>query len=93
MENPFKYGGIGYGPYFADCTEELANLVQEMKNLSRGYLVSPRRFGKTCLLFNFFLFVLAFCGSWIPFLQLKQVVAVSGVLACQTVQKPVSVWL
>jgi len=52
MENPFKYGGIVRGPYFADRTEELANLVQEMKNLSRVFLVSPRRFGKTCLLFN-----------------------------------------
>jgi len=52
MENPFKYGGIVRGPYFADRTEELANLAQEMKNLSRVFLVSPRRFGKTCLLFN-----------------------------------------
>lgn len=52
MENPFKYGGIVRGPYFADRTEELANLVQEMKNFSRVFLVSPRRFGKTCLLFN-----------------------------------------
>ena len=52
MENPFKYGGVVRGPYFADRAEELANLVQEMENLSRVFLVSPRRFGKTCLLFN-----------------------------------------
>ena len=52
MENPFKYGGIVRGPYFADRSEELAELVQEMNNLSRVFLVSPRRFGKTCLLFN-----------------------------------------
>lgn len=52
MENPFKYGGIVRGPYFANRSEELAELVQEMNNLSRVFLVSPRRFGKTCLLFN-----------------------------------------
>jgi len=52
MENPFKYGAIVRGPYFADRTEELAELVGEMKNLTRVFLISPRRFGKTCLLFN-----------------------------------------
>ena len=52
MENPFKYGGIVRGAYFANRSEELAELVQEMNNLSRVFLVSPRRFGKTCLLFN-----------------------------------------
>jgi len=52
MENPFKYGGIVRGPHFADRKEELGELVQEMENLSRVFLISPRRFGKTCLLFN-----------------------------------------
>jgi len=52
MENPFKYGGIVRGPHFADRKEELDELVQEMDNLSRVFLISPRRFGKTCLLFN-----------------------------------------
>jgi hypothetical protein len=52
MENPFKYGGIVSGPYFADRKDELAELLREMNNLSRVFLVSPRRFGKTCLLFN-----------------------------------------
>jgi AAA+ ATPase superfamily predicted ATPase len=52
VENPFKYGGIVRGPHFADRTEELAELVGEMKNLTRVFLISPRRFGKTCLLFN-----------------------------------------
>jgi hypothetical protein len=52
MENPFKYGGIVRGPYFADRTQEIAQLVREMTNLSRVFLVSPRRFGKTCLLSN-----------------------------------------
>jgi len=31
MENPFKYGTIVHGPYFADRTEELAELVGKMK--------------------------------------------------------------
>ena len=52
MENPFKYGGIVRGPYFADRREELTELTREMTNLSRVFLISPRRFGKTCLLFN-----------------------------------------
>ena len=52
MDNPFKFGGIVRGPYFADRTEELDELAREMSNLSRVFLVSPRRYGKTCLLFN-----------------------------------------
>jgi len=52
MENPFKYGGIVRGPHFADRKKELAELVREMENLNRVFLVSPRRYGKTCLLAN-----------------------------------------
>jgi len=52
MENPFKYGGIVKRPYFADREVELAELVREMENLNRVFLVSPRRYGKTCLLAN-----------------------------------------
>ena len=52
MENPFKYGGIVRGPYFADRVEELNGLVTEMTNLNLVFLISPRRYGKTCLLFN-----------------------------------------
>ena len=51
MQNPFKYGGIVSGPYFADRTEEIKELQREMENYSRVFLVS-RRFGKTCLLHN-----------------------------------------
>ena len=50
MENPFKYGGIVRGPYFADRKNEIKELKREMVNLNRVFLVSPRRFGKTCLL-------------------------------------------
>lgn len=52
MENPFKYGSIVRGPYFADRSEELTELQREMINATRVFLVAPRRFGKTCLLFN-----------------------------------------
>jgi AAA+ ATPase superfamily predicted ATPase len=52
MENPFKYGGVVTGPYFADRTDEIKELEREMENTNRVFLVSPRRFGKTCLLFN-----------------------------------------
>ena len=52
MENPFKYGGIVRGSHFADRQDEITELVQEMTNLTRVFLISPRRFGKTCLLWN-----------------------------------------
>ena len=52
MENPFKYGGVVRGPYFADRRNEIKELKREMLNLNRVFLVSPRRFGKTCLLLN-----------------------------------------
>jgi hypothetical protein len=52
VENPFKYGGVVRGPYFADRQSELSELAGEMKNLNRVFLVSPRRYGKTCLLAN-----------------------------------------
>jgi hypothetical protein len=52
MENPFKYGGVVRGAYFADRKSEKNELKREMENLNRVFLVSPRRFGKTCLLLN-----------------------------------------
>ena len=52
MRNPFKYGGIVTGPYFADRSGEIKTLKREIENLNRVFLVSPRRIGKTCLLHN-----------------------------------------
>jgi hypothetical protein len=52
MENPFRYGGVVSGPFFADRRSELKELKREMANLNHVFLVSPRRFGKTCLLLN-----------------------------------------
>ena len=48
MENPFKYGGIVRGAHFADRKKEINELKREMLNLNQVFLVSPRRFGKTC---------------------------------------------
>lgn len=52
MENPFKYASIVTGPYFADRALEISELLSEMRNLGRVFLISPRRYGKTCLIFN-----------------------------------------
>ncbi|MGB5985056.1 MAG: hypothetical protein WBG37_07105, partial [Desulfobacterales bacterium] len=52
MENPFKYGAVVRGRHFADREREMGELQREMENLNRVFLVSPRRFGKTCLLLN-----------------------------------------
>ena len=52
MRNPFRYGGIVTGAYFADRTEEIQELQREIENINRVFLVSPRRLGKTCLLYN-----------------------------------------
>jgi len=52
VENPFRYGRIVRGAYFADRGAELKELEREAHSGGRVFLVSPRRFGKTCLLFN-----------------------------------------
>lgn len=52
MENPFKYGGVVRRPFFADRKEELAELAREMSSLSKVFLISPRRYGKSSLLVN-----------------------------------------
>ena len=52
MENPFKFGGVVRRPYFADRRSELKELKREMLNQNHVFLVSPRRFGKTCVLMN-----------------------------------------
>lgn len=51
-ENPFQYGGVVRGPFFADREAELAELAREMASLEKVFLASPRRYGKTSLLAN-----------------------------------------
>ena len=55
MKNPFRYGGIVTGAYFADRSGEIKELQREMENINRVFLISPRRLGKTCLLHNLML--------------------------------------
>ena len=52
LDNPFNFGGVVRGSQFADRQQELNTLEREMLNLGRVFLISPRRFGKTCLLLN-----------------------------------------
>lgn len=34
MKNPFQYGGIVAGPYFADRSREIKELVREMETIT-----------------------------------------------------------
>ena len=52
MLNPFFYGQIATGGDFTDRTAELKELVGELDNCARVFLISPRRYGKTSLAFN-----------------------------------------
>jgi len=51
MENPFKFGSVVTGRDFADRRRELAELSRELRDGQHIFLVSPRRFGKTSLIF------------------------------------------
>jgi len=52
MENPFTYGRIVTGKYFTDRTEELADLKLDMRSGQNVVITSPRRYGKTSLVFQ-----------------------------------------
>jgi uncharacterized protein len=47
--NPFRYGGIARGLYFADREDELRFLKENVRSGQNVVVVSPRRFGKTSL--------------------------------------------
>jgi AAA+ ATPase superfamily predicted ATPase len=51
MDNPFKFGSVVTGGDFADRRRELAELSRELRDGQHIFLVSPRRFGKTSLIF------------------------------------------
>lgn len=80
MINPFKYGGIVREPYFADRSKEMSELIREMENLGIVFLVAPRRFGKTCLLFNLMdeLNKLDFCTAYIDLNAYPDVKSLAG---------------
>jgi len=52
MKNPFKYGEAVLGEHFADREKELQELVRDLSDCERIFLISPRRYGKTSLIMN-----------------------------------------
>lgn len=48
-ENPFIFGEIIEEPNFVDRTNELAQLVRDLSDGQKVFLLSPRRFGKSSL--------------------------------------------
>jgi hypothetical protein len=48
-ENPFIFGEIIEEPNFVDRTNELAQLVRDLADGQKVFLLSPRRFGKSSL--------------------------------------------
>lgn len=47
--NPFRYGGIARGAYFADREDELRLLKDDVRSGQNVVVISPRRYGKTSL--------------------------------------------
>lgn len=52
MQNPFQYGKVVSEPYFTDREQELETLIQDVSAHHNVVLHSPRRYGKTSLLFK-----------------------------------------
>jgi hypothetical protein len=49
VENPFRYGEVVRGPYFAGRVRERAELTADVRSGQNVVLISPRRYGKTSL--------------------------------------------
>lgn len=52
MKNPFVYGEVVTGEDFTNRKEEIKQLTQDLRNCEKFFLISPRRYGKTSLIFN-----------------------------------------
>lgn len=52
MKNPFVYGATVTGDDFANREKEIKELVQDLKDGERVFLISPRKYGKTSLIMN-----------------------------------------
>ena len=50
MENPFVYGKVVRGKYFADREAEIAELINDIASGQNVIVFSPRRYGKTSLI-------------------------------------------
>lgn len=73
MKNPFKFGTIVDNEYFTDRTNELASICQTMDSENHLILISPRRFGKSSLVYK----AVKQLGRPYIFLNLQKVVSVS----------------
>ena len=52
MGNPFRYGEVATGVHFTDRSAELAELEADIHNGQNIVIISPRRYGKTSLIFE-----------------------------------------
>ncbi|MFQ5857036.1 MAG: ATP-binding protein [Anaerolineae bacterium] len=50
MQNPFVYGKVARGEYFADREEEIRELIADIASSQNVIIFSPRRYGKTSLI-------------------------------------------
>ncbi len=51
-KNPFKFGSIVDGPYFTNRTVEIARVNSILNSSNHLIIISPRRFGKSSLIFK-----------------------------------------
>ncbi|MEI6122890.1 MAG: ATP-binding protein [Bacteroidota bacterium] len=52
MKNPFKFGSVVEGSFFTNRKEELIRVQQIIASENHLILISPRRFGKTSLIYK-----------------------------------------
>lgn len=52
MDNPFHYGQVVTGAYFTNRASELAELERDVRSGQDVVVISPRRYGKTSLIFR-----------------------------------------
>ena len=52
MDNPFRYGEIATGEYFTNREREIATLSADIRSGQNVVIISPRRYGKTSLVFQ-----------------------------------------
>jgi len=52
MRNPFVYGKVVADENFADRKAEKEELIRDLSDRENIFLISPRRYGKTSLIFN-----------------------------------------
>lgn len=52
MNNPFRYGDVATGEFFTNRLTELDELVADVRSGQNVVVISPRRYGKTSLVFR-----------------------------------------